>query len=175
MNISFEDSWKSWKAEYSKHRNGYNKDIWVDISRHPLDKIIDKLAQLYLEASTNQKTMIRESLKSGQIEPWDLTLYIRRVGLRLPLARDETLVKWGFWAAIIASEHVDPRDITVSLILMAVGAKKAEISIEDHLESAELTAIGNSNDLLTRALNQSESSVNITTKMFGPPEWKTTI
>jgi hypothetical protein len=175
MITSFEDSWERWKREYSKHRNGYNKDIWADINRHPLDMILDNLAQLYLEASANQKTIIREALNSGQIEPWDLALYIRRVGLRLPAEKNEVLVNWAFWAAIISHNYVDPRDITVSLILMAVGAKKAEIRIENHLEAAKSTAIGDSSDFLNHALNQSEASVNITIKMFGPPEWKTMI
>lgn len=175
MITSFEDSWERWKREYSKYRNGYNKDIWGNINKHPLDRILDNLAQLDLEASANQKTIIREALDSGQIEPWDLTLYIRRIGLRLSVEKNTILVNWAIWAAIVSHKHVDPRDINVSIILMVVGAKKAGINIVNHLETVKLTTLGGSSDFLNHALNQSEASVNTTIKMFGPPEWKTMI
>jgi hypothetical protein len=172
MSNEFEVSWEKWKTIYKKYRNGYNKDIWSEISQHPLDRIIDELGQIYLASSSRQRIIVDEALNSGYIEQWDLALYIRRVGLRLPLEKNEKMIDWAFLITLILYKFVDPRDLIVSLILMAVGAKKAGINIEDNLEAAQLTTNKHVMDLLTNALHQSEVSINITIKMFGPPEWK---
>lgn len=175
MQNDFQPSWIKWKIRYILNRKKYytrrKNDIWTEINSHQLDRLLDELAEIYINASSSERSIIFEYVKKRNKLSWEIVLYIRRIALRLKQIKDEGLIYRALGMAMLVSKSDDPRDILISLILLKVGATKYGIDIKPWYNKIDPVALTNTKGLFFRAENQTLKSVNITISKFGPPEW----
>ena len=171
MKDSFHESWSNWRSLYERNRIKYDEDLWSNLVLHPLDKLLDGFAQLYLDAPRETNNSMEKYVQNTPSLLWELVLYVRRVGLRLASeGNSNNLVLKALGISYLVSKFEDPRDILVSLILLNFGAKRVNIDIEKWFDKIDPFAIFE-NSIFFRATHQTEKSVAITIDMFGPPGW----
>jgi hypothetical protein len=175
MDKYFRTPWSKWKFKYlfnsKTYKFRYPENVWEDINVHPFDLVLDQLAKIYLDASLTEKIDIEKYVKKRVRLSWALVLYIRRVGLRLQHKKEDVLAYWAMGIALLASKSDDFRDIINSLILLKVGAEKVGLDLKPLYNKIDSAALTNPKSIFYRAENQSEKSIMITIKNFGPPEW----
>jgi hypothetical protein len=175
MDNDFQVSWTKWKIRYifnlKKYYTKRKRDIWNEINSHKLDKLLDQLAQIYLQASPAEKNAIEEYVKKRDQLSWELVLYVRRVALRLQTKKEEHLIYWALGIVLLASKCDDPRDVLNSLILLKIGAEKVGLDLKSWYEKVYPTALSDLQSIFYREENRSEKSISITINKFGPPGW----
>ncbi len=172
MNLDFNSRWRAWQQAYARLKKSYNEDIWSNVADDPLDKVLDELADIALGTKPEEGLLIEQAIKKHKIEAWDLTLYVRRAGLRLEQEKHIELLERALAIVGVCSNYEDPRDMLVSLTLLIAGLRKSGISIEKYTEKmGEIKAL-NARELLNKAFHQSDRSISLTVQTFGPPDWQ---
>jgi hypothetical protein len=175
LDKNFLTLWRKWKFQHlfssKTYKFRYSENIWEDINIHPFDLSLDKLAQIYLEASSTGKADIEKYVQRRDGLSWALVLYIRRAALRLQSKEEDILAYWAMGIALLASKSDDVRDIVISLMLLKVGAEKIGVDLKPLYNKIDPSGLTYSKSIFYKAENQPNNSLIYAIKKFGPPEW----
>ena len=170
-NKEFSKKWKTWMQSYKQIENRYNRNIWIDYENHPQDLSFEQLASLYSDATVRQRRKIKGQFSRKQIRLRDLVMYIRRLGIIISMTKMEEYVDTALTLSGIAIRY-GFSDLTVSLILMKIGAEKAGISTSEYFENHINNASGDYKTLLNNVYTHPKDlEIRYITK-YGPPEWQ---
>lgn len=146
------------------------KNFWSNPGGRPRDLQLSALADLYWDASDDQRQRIRDAVDPHVT--WELLAYIRRVAI---LIKDEAGLQWlrrGLAIAAIENGRSDFRDLIVSLVILRHGAERAGIATRQHFDDGIKAADAVIHGHLKNARDHRESDVTATIREFGPDEWR---
>jgi hypothetical protein len=147
-----------------------DKNFWSRSVEPPLEPQLTELADLYWDASADQRRQIRESV--GARLSMELFLYIRRVAIMIETRHDVAWLRRGLAIAAIENGHGDYRDTIVSLVILRFAAERVGIKTRKHFNDAIRIAETGVHETLKNARDHRESDVKYTIREFGPPEWR---
>jgi hypothetical protein len=147
-----------------------DKNFWSRSVEPPLKPQLTALADLYWDATADQRRQIRDSV--GARLSMELFLYIRRVAVMIETRHDVVWLRRGLAVAAIENGHGDYRDTIVSLVILRFAVERVDIKPRKHFNDAIRIAETGVHKTLKNARDHRDSDVKSTIRAFGPPQWR---
>src|SRR5262245_32999418 len=119
----FESRFNHWRSLPGEGDQAYHKEVWANIGTSPLDARITEISELYEEADSQQREVIKNYFDGKDDRVWELILYVRRVAVLISSDQDSKWLRLGITAALIEDARLDYRDLIVSLLLLRYAAE----------------------------------------------------
>ncbi len=143
--------------------------MWSNAGGRPLDSQLTTLADLYWDATTDQRRQIRDAVNPRLA--WELLAYIRRVAILIENKGDVQWLRRGLAVAAIANGGFDYPDLIISLVILRHGAERVGIKTRKHFNDVIKITETDIHHVLRNARDHAESAVKATIREFGPPQW----
>lgn len=175
MDTNLDAHLKAWKKRYSKCRKGYEGGIWNDLGNHPLDVLLDELAQMSLQHTLVQE---REKLlglfssgffKSPAVETWDCVLYTRRLALRLEKSKQTDLLYAGIEMLSLYWQYEDIRDSILTANFLTLRARRAGFDVKSCLDESLPSVTSEVKSLFYDSLGESDAELEKSYRWINPP------
>jgi hypothetical protein len=174
----FEARLASCQIDPARFINASNKnpwESWDEIGDAPGDEELTRLADLYLEASSHQRQVMRQSLCELSDDcttfRWTLLVYVRRVGMMFKSPGDAIWLERGLSIASLEDAGLDYRDTIVSLVLLRYAAEQTGLDVRQFFSQAIETYAENLTGCLTNALHHGPLNTWKLICSYGPPDW----
>jgi hypothetical protein len=149
------------------------KDAWKHTGSTPLDRFFIGLAELYLEANDNQRSILYTYCGQQEVVLQNLWHFIRRIGTLIHTKDDRKWLEIGIAGALLDGNRGDDfRDLITSLVLLRFITERRGIEIRIIFDTFIQTADGEIKGILENVRNHPESAIHMTVQTsHAPKEW----
>lgn len=150
--------------------NVRNSDFWISAGKTKLDHQLTQLADLYIEASSEQQEEIRSSVVP--CAEWNLVAFVRRLAILLLDDLNPRWLKRGLAIACVENGRFDFRDTITSLVILRAASEQAGIDPLPYFDDALSHCDHRVKHMIENARNHEPSDMRDILREFGPPELK---
>jgi hypothetical protein len=150
--------------------NFRDSDFWISAGKTKLDRQLTQLADLYIEASSEQKEEIRSSVAPRA--EWNLVAFVRRLAVHLLDDLNPLWLKRGLAIACVENGRFDFRDTITSLVILRAAAEQAGIDPLPYFDNALSHCDHRVEHMIENARNYKPSDMRYILRECGPSELK---